>query len=132
MAFCQVPRKEKPVGKSSGQRAYDRGFSAGYGKAPKKKNPQPRSTGRGMGTSDRSHSREFHAEPARTGVPRTRQEEQEVKVVFREDGKSDTYFGGQGRADGSGHGHVVTRVDGSIDHARESSQNGGRTYIDRR
>lgn len=121
------------MGKSSGSRAYDKGFKAGYGKPNKKKSAPRSNSGGGGGSSsrpvtNRQHSREFHAErPNYPQGPAT----VDVKVVFREDGNTDTYFGGVGKADGPGHGHVATSPNGQTIYARESSNNGGRTYVDR-
>lgn len=55
----------------------------------------------------------------------------DVKSVARTDGKTDTYFGGQGKADGPGHGHVVSDSSGNISYARESASNGGGVSVDK-
>jgi hypothetical protein len=49
----------------------------------------------------------------------------DVKSVHEPNGNTSTYFGGRGRADGPGHGHVVTNSDGKVTYARESASNGG-------
>lgn len=49
----------------------------------------------------------------------------DVKSVLEPSGRTSTYFGGQGRADGPGHGHVVTDDSGNVTYARESASNGG-------
>ena len=46
----------------------------------------------------------------------------DVKSVLREDGKTDTYFGGVGKADGPGHGHVVCDDKGNVEYAREAGE----------
>ena len=40
-----------------------------------------------------------------------------------EDGKTDTYFGGEGKADGPGHGHVATNEQGEHEYVRDSEAN---------
>lgn len=54
------------------------------------------------------------------------------KAVLREDGKTDNYYGGQGRADGPGHGHVVVNESGGVDYARLSSSDGGSVVVDKK
>lgn len=49
----------------------------------------------------------------------------DVKSVHESNGNTSTYFGGRGRADGPGHGHVVTNSHGEVTYARESTSNGG-------
>jgi len=46
----------------------------------------------------------------------------DVKAVMREDGRTDNYFGGEGRADGKGHGHVVAGSDGNTHYEREAAK----------
>lgn len=36
---------------------------------------------------------------------------------------TDTYFGGEGKPDGPGHGHVVTDEYGNVRYARDSEEN---------
>lgn len=55
----------------------------------------------------------------------------DTKSVARTDGKTDTYFGGSGKADGSGHGHVVSDSSGNVSYARESSSNGGGVSVNK-
>jgi hypothetical protein len=49
----------------------------------------------------------------------------DVKSVLEPNGNTSTYFGGEGRADGPGHGHIVCDSDGNVTYARESDSNGG-------
>lgn len=56
----------------------------------------------------------------------------DVKAVAREDGKTDNYFGGQGKADGPGHGHVVATDKGDVVYARESTEHGGGVSVDKK
>lgn len=56
----------------------------------------------------------------------------DVKSVATSDGKTHTYFGGEGKADGPGHGHIVTNSDGHIEYARESESHGGGVIHDNR
>ncbi len=56
----------------------------------------------------------------------------DVKAVLGEDGKTDNYFGGEGKADGPGHGHIVVNSSGEVDYARDSASNGGQVYVDKR
>ena len=44
----------------------------------------------------------------------------DVKASLREDGKTDNYFGGQGKADGSGHGHAVVDSKGDTVYLRDT------------
>lgn len=44
----------------------------------------------------------------------------DVKSRMREDGKTDTFFGGDGKADGSGHGHAVANDRGGIEYLRDT------------
>lgn len=54
----------------------------------------------------------------------------DVKASQRSDGKTDNYFGGDGKADGPGHGHVVVSDTGRVDYARESASRGGGVSVD--
>lgn len=56
----------------------------------------------------------------------------DVKAVMREDGKTDNYFGGEGKADGPGHGHIVVTEGGDVDYARDSASNGGEVSVDKK
>lgn len=57
----------------------------------------------------------------------------DVKAVGRSDGKTDVYFGGDGRADGRGHGHIVWNPDrNSADYVREAERDGGGVQRDDR
>ena len=56
----------------------------------------------------------------------------DVKSVARSDGKTDTYFGGQGKSDGPGHGHIVSDSKGHVGYVRESASHGGGTIHDDR
>lgn len=49
----------------------------------------------------------------------------DIKSVLEPNGKTSTYFGGQGKADGPGHGHIVSDSNGNVTYARESASNGG-------
>lgn len=43
-----------------------------------------------------------------------------------DDGKTTSnYFGGEGKPDGPGHGHVEVNEQGDVTYARESSEHGG-------
>lgn len=65
--------------------------------------------------------RDYESEQAARAQARSNQHRgHEVKAVARTDGKTDTYFGGRGKADGPGHGHVVTGPDGKVEYSREA------------
>lgn len=55
----------------------------------------------------------------------------DTKSVLRSDGKTDTFFGGSSKADGPGHGHVVSDSSGNVSYARESASNGGGVSVDK-
>lgn len=55
---------------------------------------------------------------------------EDVKASQRSDGKTDNYFGGDGKADGPGHGHVVVSENGRVDYAREAARYGGGVSVD--
>ncbi|MBU1092375.1 hypothetical protein KJ836_01745 [Patescibacteria group bacterium] len=44
----------------------------------------------------------------------------DVKAVLGTDGKTDNYFGGEGRADGPGHGHIVVNDRGGVEYSRDA------------
>jgi len=46
----------------------------------------------------------------------------DVKAVAETNGNTSTYFGGEGKADGPGHGHVVTDSDGNVTYSREAGE----------
>ena len=49
----------------------------------------------------------------------------DVKAVLGTDGKTDNYFGGEGKADGPGHGHVVVNDRGGVEYSRDASSSQG-------
>lgn len=44
----------------------------------------------------------------------------DTKSVAERNGNTSTYFGGIGKADGKGHGHVVADKDGKVSYEREA------------
>ena len=54
-----------------------------------------------------------------------------TKIVFRNDGKTDVFYGGEYKAgDGEGHGHAVVDDSGVVVYLRDTWQKHGRALID--
>ncbi len=58
----------------------------------------------------------------------------ESKIVPKEDDKGNmttsNFFGGEGRPDGPGHGHVDVDESGNVTYARESTEYGGQEGLE--
>lgn len=56
------------------------------------------------------------------------------KIVAKEDEEGNVttsnYFGGEGRSNGPGHGHVDVDESGNVTYARESTEHGGQEGLE--
>lgn len=68
----------------------------------------------------KKNQKKTEADRVREAIAAGKERDYDTKTVFKPDrDKNDIYFGGYGKPDGPGHGHVIVDSDGETHHVRD-------------